>query len=138
MPLRMLSQVVLRFAAIVLLFLALGFSANAQDTVTGAFEGTVTDGRTQTRVVGAFVEITNQATGIVIRRRTDAQGRFYQGLLPPGVYTIRVSASGFVAQEKEQRLFTTAPNQVVPIPFVLEPEPSAQPSPAATTTPPVP
>ena len=93
----MLSQVVLRFAAIVLLFLALGFSANAQDTVTGAFEGTVTDGRTQTRVVGAFVEITNQATGIVIRRRTDAQGRFYQGLLPPGVYTIRVSASGFVA-----------------------------------------
>src|ERR1041384_1348136 len=144
MPLKTISQLAPRLVCVVLLCMALELSARAQDTVTGAFEGTVTNSQTQARITGALVEVTNQATGIVIRRRTDAQGRFYQGLLPPGVYTIRVSTSGFIAQEKEQRLFTTSPNQVVPIPFVLEPEPAAppvntnaqpQPSPTVNTTP---
>ncbi|HYY41399.1 MAG TPA: carboxypeptidase-like regulatory domain-containing protein, partial [Pyrinomonadaceae bacterium] len=117
-----------------LLLAACASTARAQDTVTGAFEGTVSHSETGARVPGALVEIVNQATGLTLRRRTDAQGRFYQGLLPPGVYTIRVTAQGFVIQEKEQRLYTSQPNQVVPIPFALEPE-AALPVPAPTTQP---
>src|ERR1041384_603232 len=147
MPLKTISQLAPRLVCVVLLCMALDLSARAQDTVTGAFEGTVTNSQTQARIVGALVEITNQATGISIRRRTDLQGRFYQGLLPPGIYTIRVSAPGLIAQEREQRLFTTSPNQVVPIPFILDPEPVAppsntsvqpQPSPPVSPTPPAP
>jgi hypothetical protein len=111
----------------------------AQDPVTGAFEGTVSDVRTRARVAGALVEITNQASGITVKRRTDAQGRFYQGLLPPGIYIIRVTAPGFKPAEKEQLLLTTGPNQVIPIPVVLEPDgnapmPAASPSPTPSAT----
>ena len=125
----------------------LATSAKAQNTVTGAFEGTVTNSRTGARIEAASVQIINQANGIMVRRRTDAQGRFYQGLLPPGIYTIRISASGFKTEEKEQLLFTTQPNQVVPIPVSLEPEnaiamlrtaspaPQPQPTPAPSSTP---
>src|SRR5467141_2221965 len=58
----------------------------AQDTVTGAFQGTVTDSRTGAPLKGADVEITNQQTGLKINIQTDNRGRFYQGLLLPGTY----------------------------------------------------
>ncbi len=58
--------------------------SKAQDTVTGAFEGTVTNGQTGELVGGAAVEIINQQTGQIIPKRTDSRGRFYQGLLSPG------------------------------------------------------
>src|SRR5919199_6968281 len=90
-------------AALCLLCLLAPAPARAQDTVTGAFEGTVSDSRTGARIPGALAEIVNQATGVSPRRRCDAQGRFYQGLLPPGVYTIRVSAAASQPQEQEQR-----------------------------------
>jgi hypothetical protein len=93
--------------------------AHKQDPVTGAFEGTVTDAGTQARISGALVQITNQLSDVTLRRRTDEQGRFYQGLLPPGIYTISVTAAGYVTQTKEQQLYTSQSNQVVPIPFTL-------------------
>lgn len=107
----------------------------AQDTLTGAFEGTVTNSRTGERVSAALVEIINQASGVTMRLRTDAQGRFYRGLLPPEVYLIRVTAPGFKTAEKEQLLFTTAPNQVIPIPVSLDPENmTSAPAPSAGTS----
>ncbi|HEX8651687.1 MAG TPA: TonB-dependent receptor [Pyrinomonadaceae bacterium] len=104
--------------------------AMAQDTVTGAFEGTVTNSQTGAPVPGASVQLINQLSEVPIAKRTDPQGKFYQGLLPPGTYTIRVSAPGFKTREVEQRLLATRPNQVVPVPIVLDPEGTA-----ATTTP---
>ncbi|MGB7923189.1 MAG: carboxypeptidase-like regulatory domain-containing protein [Pyrinomonadaceae bacterium] len=115
-------------------------TANAQDTVTGAFEGTVTNSQTGAPIAGASVQFINQLSEVPIAKRSDAQGRFYQGLLPPGTYTIRVSAPGFKTREVEQRLLATRPNQVVPVPVLLDPDtpgatPTASPSPGATPSP---
>jgi len=67
----------------------------AQDTVTGAFEGTVTNSKTKTPIKDADVQIINQQTGLVIAVRTDSEGRFYEGQLAPGFYRIRVSVDGY-------------------------------------------
>jgi hypothetical protein len=131
-------------AAIAALFSTYALTARAQDTVTGAFEGSVTNSDTGDPIAGASAVIINQQTGQTYRKTSDSRGRFYQGLLPPGVYTIRVVAPGFAPQEKEQRLFITVPNQLVPIPFALEPQaptvaatpqPTPQPSPTPQPTP---
>ena len=70
-------------ATVTLLFLIVSVlvmtkGAYAQDTVTGAFEGTVTDSQTGALLKGADVEITNQQTGLTIKSQTDNRGRFYQ------------------------------------------------------------
>ncbi|HEX8070419.1 MAG TPA: TonB-dependent receptor [Pyrinomonadaceae bacterium] len=120
---------------------AYGPVGRMQDTVTGAFEGTVTNTNTGEAIAGATALIINQQTGLVIEKRTDARGRFYQGLLTPGLYTIRVSAPGYQTQEVQQRLFITRTGEVVPVPVALDPLPaasaSATPSAAATPTPPI-
>lgn len=95
--------------------------SKAQDTVTGAFEGTVTSSQTGELVGGAAVQIINQQTGQIIPKTTDSRGRFYQGLLSPGVYTIRVAAPGYVTKEVQQRLFITRTGEVVPVPVQLDP-----------------
>ena len=109
--------------------------AIAQDTVTGAFEGTVTDSSTGAPVSQASVQIVNQQTLQVIPKTTDSRGRFYQGLLAPGLYTIRVSAPGFLTKEVQQRLFITRTGEVVPVPVSLDPAPPGTPPPAAAATP---
>jgi len=105
----------------------------AQDTVTGAFEGTVTSSQTGEPISGATTLIINQQTGLVITKITDSRGRFYQGLLNPGIYTIRVSAQGFETREIVQRLFVTRTGEVVPVPVVLDPV-SGVAAPTATPT----
>jgi TonB dependent receptor/Carboxypeptidase regulatory-like domain len=106
-----------------------------QDTVTGAFEGTVTNNDTGALIAGATAEIINQQTGLSITKTTDSKGRFYQGLLNPGLYTIRVSAPGYQTQEVQQRLFITRTGEVVPVPVALEPLPATTPTATATATP---
>ena len=114
---------------------ALAARVAAQDTVTGAFEGIVSDNQTGRAVAGAAVEIINRQTGLVIKKNTDSLGRFYQGLLPPGVYVIRVSAPGFQTKEVLQRLFVSRTGEVVPVPVSLDPASAAPtPTPALTTT----
>ncbi|MDQ3585401.1 MAG: carboxypeptidase-like regulatory domain-containing protein [Acidobacteriota bacterium] len=112
--------------------LSLTASTTAQDTVTGAFEGTVTSSDTGEAVAGAAVQIINGATGQVFPKTSDSRGRFYQGLLHPGIYTIRVSAPGFQTKEVIQRLFITKTGEVIPVPVSLDPAP-----PGATPTPPI-
>ncbi|MBV9210265.1 MAG: TonB-dependent receptor, partial [Acidobacteria bacterium] len=138
---RLISSVL---TLVVLAFFA-ATEARAQDTVTGAFEGTVTNVQTGAPVAGASVQFINQLSEVPVAKRTDSQGRFYQGLLPPGTYTIRVVANGFKTREVEQRLLATRPNAVVPVPVELEPESgtaipttptaNATPTPAPTGTP---
>src|SRR3712207_4879730 len=112
--------------------------AQAQDTLTGAFEGTVTDARTGRAIARASVEFVNQQTGVAVTKLTDSRGRFYQGLLAPGTYTIRASASGYESGETVQRLAGMRTGEVVPVPIVLEPSPAGgtQPTPTPATTPP--
>lgn len=105
---------------------------NAQDTVTGAFEGTVSDSQTGALLKGADVEIINQETGLTIRLHTDNRGRFYQGLLLPGVYKIRVMLAGYEPREVLQRLKITYTGEVVPVPVLLDPNPVAPATPTAT------
>ena len=107
----------------------------AQDTVTGAFEGTVSDSQTGALLKGANVEIINQQTGLTIRLHTDNRGRFYQGLLLPGVYKIRVALLGYQLREVLQRLKITYTGEVVPVPVSLDPAAPATPTVAPTTTP---
>jgi hypothetical protein len=109
----------------------------AQDTVTGAFQGTVTNSDTGEPVAGAAVEIVHRETGQTYAKAADALGRWYQGLLQPGLYTIRVSAPGFQTKEVAQRLFIAKANEAIPVPVTLDPLPAAAatPTPPATTAP---
>jgi hypothetical protein len=100
-----------------------------QDPVTGAFEGTVSNSQTGAPIAGAVVQFINTVTEVPVAKRSDAQGRFYQGLLQPGVYRIRVSAPGYQTKTVEQRLLATRGNTVVPVPVVLDPvAPTPQPT----------
>ena len=106
----------------------------AQDTVTGAFEGTVTDGVTGRPIARARVEFVNQQTGVIVSKLSDSQGRFFQGLLAPGTYTIRATASGYEPGETVQRLIGMRTGEVVPVPITLDPSPAATPTPSTTQT----
>jgi hypothetical protein len=102
--------------------------------VTGAFEGTISDSQTGAALKGALVEIINQQTGVVISLRADYRGRFYQGLLIPGIYRIRVSNPGYEPREVLQRLKITYTGEVVPVPVALDPA-SATSAPVTSPTP---
>ncbi|MFL6255864.1 MAG: carboxypeptidase regulatory-like domain-containing protein [Pyrinomonadaceae bacterium] len=107
----------------------------AQDTLTGAFEGTVTDGVTGRPIARARVEFINQQTGVSVSKLSDSQGRFFQGLLTPGTYTIRATAAGFEPGETVQRLIGMRTGEVVPVPITLDPSPTPTPAPSTTQTP---
>jgi len=118
---------------LLLLFVGAGSTTSyGQDTVTGAFEGTVTGSQTGSPVEGAAVEIINLETGGVILKQTDSRGRFYQGLLAPGIYKIRISMAGFQTRETLQRLNVSRTGEVVPVPVTLDP--ATAPPPPATTS----
>src|ERR1044071_9916949 len=106
-----------------------------QDTVTGAFEGTVTDGVTGRPVARARIEFVNQQTGVSVSKLSDSQGRFFQGLLAPGTYTIRATAPGYEPGETVQRLIGMRTGEVVPVPITLDPSPAGTPTPTATPAP---
>ncbi|MGI8917189.1 MAG: carboxypeptidase regulatory-like domain-containing protein [Pyrinomonadaceae bacterium] len=117
----------------------------AQDYVTGSFEGEVKDSVTGNPVAGATVRIVNQDTGVPVAKQTDGSGRFRQGLLPPGDYSITIVKEGYVPQALQRSLPALRPTVVLPpvplVPLVAtktsEPAPTATPtdSPAPTATP---
>ena len=119
---------------LLLLIICTPFRAHGQDTVTGAFEGTISDSQTGVVLKGALVEIINQQTGVAISLRADYRGRFYQGLLIPGIYRIRVSNQGYETREVIQRLKITYTGEVVPVPVTLDPV-SVAPPPTTSPTP---
>src|SRR5687768_1551801 len=85
----------------------------AQDTVTGAFEGIVSDSQTGVALKGATVQIINQQTGLTFTLQTDFRGGFFQGLLLPGIYIVRVAMPGYQTKEVFQRLRITYTGEVV-------------------------
>lgn len=117
---------------ILLLTLVLAAPARSQDTVTGAFEGVVSNSQTGAPLKGATVQITNEQTGLTVIRHSDYRGRFYQGLLLPGIYKVRVTLEGYQPREVRQHLKITYTGEVVPVPVTLDPAPVAT---TATPTP---
>jgi len=86
-----------RYAAILLLLVAELFSscpARGQITGQGAVSGTVTD-PDGLSIPGAKVDVRNVATNVVISRTATSSGYYVVSPLPPGTYTITVTAPGF-------------------------------------------
>lgn len=123
--------------SIIFLCLLGAVTASAQDTVTGAFEGIVSDSQSGAPLRGAEVQIINEQTGLTASLVTDYRGRFYQGLLLPGTYRVRVAMAGYQTREVLQRLKITYTGEVVPVPVALDPIPAtAAPGPTPAPTPP--
>jgi hypothetical protein len=81
----------------ILLLLALSVcpsGAAAQSASTGALTGVVTDA-SGSAVAGAQVQVTSEASGDVRTVTTGAAGNYSVPLLPPGLYTVSASKSGF-------------------------------------------
>src|SRR5438132_4060852 len=76
--------------------LSIPFAA-AQTSATGAIVGTVMDPSNAT-IAGATVTVQSSVTNITRNTATDASGNYTVGLLPPGAYSITVSAKGFKTQ----------------------------------------
>lgn len=95
-----------RFCALVLLLLTLAVAAFAQSQAsTGNIEGRVNDPKAAA-IPGATITATNQGTGLERSATTDDQGAFRIILLPPGPYTVRVSATGFAPTEAKDVIVT--------------------------------
>lgn len=108
-------------AAVLSLILGLNLPVEAQDSITGAVEGTVVDKLTRTPIQGADVSLINEESGIKLIKRTNENGRFRQGLLPPGDYRIQISASTYRTREIRIVNYATRVNEAVPSPIELEP-----------------
>src|SRR5690242_10205953 len=80
--------------------LAIPLQAAAQGETTSAVVGQVTDA-TKAVLPGATVTIINRNTGLQRSARTDAQGRFNFPQLLPGLYSVRVAATGFAPQQND-------------------------------------
>lgn len=83
-----------RLAALALAGLLAPSSLLAQAGFTGSIVGTVTDA-TQGAIVGADVVVTNLGTNQSQAAHTDRSGTYVVPNLPPGSYSLEVSAPGF-------------------------------------------
>lgn len=72
----------------------------AQGETTSAIVGQVTDG-TGAAIPGATVTVTNRATALQRKGKTDNEGRFNFPQLQPGTYSVRVEAEGFDPQHTD-------------------------------------
>jgi hypothetical protein len=63
-------------------------------------------------LIGAQVSLHNQATGFSASLITDSKGEFRFYEIPPGTYTILVTANGFAAQSKVAELLVNQPATV--------------------------
>ncbi len=87
-----MSQRILLFSAIVLIFSNIAFGQALGSA--GSVSGVVSDVNNAV-VAGAEVTLSNSVTGFSRTATTDAQGVYSFVAVPPNIYTIRVTASGF-------------------------------------------
>ncbi|MFQ5737715.1 MAG: carboxypeptidase regulatory-like domain-containing protein [Acidobacteriota bacterium] len=97
--------------------LAAPWWVGAQTTTTGQIEGEIVD-PTGAVVAGANVTL-GSAAGLRRERASDAQGRYLFTLLPPGVYQLTVSASGFKLVTVENIVVKITGTTVVNVPLQL-------------------
>ena len=79
--------------AVTLAFLVLSSTISRAQSTTSQVNGVVTDG-TGAIVIGASVNVTNTATGLVYHSITDSLGAYHVTDLPPGSYTMDVTKIG--------------------------------------------
>ncbi|MGC1966379.1 MAG: carboxypeptidase regulatory-like domain-containing protein, partial [Candidatus Acidiferrales bacterium] len=107
-----LEHVVRTVAFIAVLILLLPATGAAQSIVTGGVAGTVTD-PSGSVIVGATVNLKNNATGETLSATTGSTGAYQFTLLKPGMYVVSATQTGFKqATEKVEVLLgqTTAAN----------------------------
>lgn len=81
-------------AGIAVCIVLLAVPASAQTAGEGSVVGTVAD-PTGAVIAGAKIAATNTATGIVTQRVSSSAGLFNVSPIPPGTYSIAVTAEGF-------------------------------------------
>src|SRR5436189_5517087 len=86
-------------------------SVFAQSPTTGRIAGTVRDPNSAV-IVGAEVTVSSKATAEERKVITDNEGNYSASLLTPGVYRIKVTATGFASASKEAQVFITETTQV--------------------------
>ncbi len=79
-------------------FLMMVHVASGQTSTTGAVRGTVTDPQGAV-IADATVTVTSSATAQARVVKTDQSGQYTIGLLPPEVYKVTISVTGFKTQE---------------------------------------
>jgi len=106
-----------QFLIVLLLVLFLLTPANAQ-TFRGAINGTVTD-PSGASVPGATVKATDAATNIDHATISTGDGQFLFQDLPPGIYKIAVTASGFPVFSIDKVLVTAGTIYTLPVKLSL-------------------
>jgi hypothetical protein len=86
----------LRLSLVALVLSLMSVVASAQSTLDGAIGGTVKDPNGAV-VPNAAVTVKNEETNKEATGMTDSEGRFRVVQLPPGNYTVSITASGFTA-----------------------------------------
>ena len=86
--------------------------ALAQGETTSAIVGQVRDA-TNAVVAGALVTITNSETGLRRGAKTDDSGRFNFPQLKPGIYSVKVEASGFEPRQNNNVVSALGQKQTV-------------------------
>jgi len=100
---------------VALAFVACGLAANvAYSQTTGEIAGTVTDNN-NSPLPGAAVEARSTALQGTRSSVTDAAGRFRFAALPPGLYTVTASLSGFTKVERTNIRVTLGGVASVPV-----------------------
>ncbi|HMS39167.1 MAG TPA: carboxypeptidase-like regulatory domain-containing protein, partial [Pyrinomonadaceae bacterium] len=107
-----------RFSYFILILLISVCSVFAQDLDEVTISGKVSD-TNNAPIVGATVAAKLVATGAERTAITDSEGRFKFIELAPGTYTIKVSMTGFGAQEQTD--LVTVSGQNVQLNFTLAP-----------------
>jgi hypothetical protein len=101
------------FAFLVLMVACLvPVKALAQGETTSAIVGQVRDA-TNAVVPGAIVTITNSETGLRRNAKTDDSGRFNFPQLKPGIYSVKVEASGFEPRQNNSVVSALGQRQTV-------------------------
>src|ERR1700683_1535995 len=85
-------------AAATIVLLLMASSAMFSQGVTGRIQGAVHD-PSNAVVAGATVAVANQATGYKVTVPTNQAGEYLASNLPPGAYTVSVTAAGFKVAE---------------------------------------
>src|ERR1700739_1299498 len=99
---------VLKCVLFVLLLAVLPLSLCPAQTATTSLRGAVHD-PTGAVIPGAVVTITRPDTGFTAKSVSDAHGAYVFEQIPPGVYTIQTSVTGFATQTQSVELLVNQP-----------------------------
>jgi iron complex outermembrane receptor protein len=105
--------------AVGMFLLATGLSPLHAQATGGTLAGTVAD-QAGKPIENATVEIKNDGTGSSTSVTTNSDGRFSATSLPPGGYTITVSAQGFALTKRPGAQVTAGGTQDISIPLSVQ------------------